>query len=51
VHEGRKQIAEEKKVCAMSFLNFFNWIVISAMLYRKLGLKPRPSRTALIVKF
>jgi hypothetical protein len=31
--EGRWQKADGKKVCTISFLNFFNWIVISAMLH------------------
>jgi hypothetical protein len=30
--EGRKQKAEGKKACTVSFLTFFNWIVISAEL-------------------
>jgi hypothetical protein len=30
--EGRKQKAEGKKVCTVSFLTFFNWIVIYASL-------------------
>jgi hypothetical protein len=30
--EGRRQKAEGKKVCTVSFLTFFNWMVISAAL-------------------
>jgi hypothetical protein len=31
--EGRRQKAEGKKACKVSFLTFFNWIVISAILH------------------
>jgi hypothetical protein len=30
--EGRRQKTEGKKACTVSFLTFFNWIVISAIL-------------------
>jgi hypothetical protein len=30
---GRRQKAEGKKACTVSFLTFFNWIVISATLH------------------
>jgi len=30
---GRRQEAEGKKACTVSFLTFFNWIVISATLH------------------
>jgi hypothetical protein len=29
----RRQKVEGKKVCTVSFLTFFNWVVISAMLH------------------
>jgi uncharacterized protein YjbJ (UPF0337 family) len=31
--EGKRQKAEGKKACAVSFLTFFNWIVICATLH------------------